>query len=201
MPDITEDQKSKLDILVENQSQWFNRLHDEITFIARTQLILVLGDHPPEGMENVFTKVIDKLREKGHSVIRLRDVSKQGNHIYNQKLAMKLLDYSVVIKLDWSDSDNDKPPKAGSVGENVITSYEKDFQEKTFLFLKDTEENRKMVFDIEDYCLYFPRTYFCKDEDDMVEKAVKIAIREAYRITYLQHPNGLDGKTLKATER
>jgi len=57
---------------------------------------------------------------------------------------------------------------------------------KDLLFLKECEKNFGMVYSVDHYCLYFPRTYFCKDENDMIRKATEIAIREAYRLAYLR---------------
>ncbi len=184
--------KAKLQSYIQPESDWFTERHNEIVFRARNQIILVLGDHPEiPSEENVFTKVIKKIREeKHHAVIPLREVSRQGNHLHSEKLAIR--HYPVVIKLDMSDSIN--PPETGSVGENVLIAFDKKCQEKTFLFLKDTENNRKMVYSIEHYCLYFPRTYFCKDEADMVEQAANISVREAYRIAYLHHEDDLRHK-------
>ena len=183
MPDDSlENMDERLHSLVSREIKWFDEDHNKVIFIARNMRILVLGDHPAtESEENVFTRVVKKLREEYHSAIPLKDVARKGNHIHSERAAIRR--YEVVIKLDASDDMNNA--KAGSVGENVLIASDKVCQEKVFLFLKDTGKNREMVYSIKHYCAYFPRTYFCKDDDDMVEKATLIAVREAHRLAYL----------------
>ena len=89
--------------------------------------------------------------------------------------------YPIIIKLDGN--------KPGTIGENVLIACDKECQEKVFLFLKEDAETIKKVFSIEDFYLYFPRIYFCKDDSDMIEKATKIAVREAFRLAYISYGN------------
>jgi hypothetical protein len=179
-----EGMQQRLNSLVEKEKEWFIADHNKIVLYARMFPILVLGDHPEnEKEENVFSKVVKKISERYHLAIPLKEIARDGNHIHCERVAIQR--YPVVIKLDGSGLENEVP-REGSIGENILIACDKKCQEKTFLFLKDTPKNVEMVFSISHYCLYFPRTYFCKDDNDMINKSVEIAIRETYRLAYLR---------------
>ena len=179
MPDGSKQEKNeRLNLLVKKEKAWFKDEHNKVSFLAKSIPILVLGDHSIDGEKlNVMGAVIENLRKESYSAIPLKDVSDKGNHIYNEREAMRR--YDVIIKLE----DKEKAG-AGTIGENVLISGEKEIQERVFLFVKSNRESPNSVFEIEHYFLYFPRTYFCKNEEDMIEKATKIAIMETFRLAY-----------------
>lgn len=172
-----EDIKRRLESLVKRETQWFERDHNKIVLFARQVPILVLGDHSNEEGKAVVDAVIRKLTvEMDHSAIPLKNVSRSGgNHIHCERRAMRR--YPIIIKLDGS--------KPGTIGENVLIACDMKCQEKAFLFVKENPETLERVFTIEHFYLYFPRIYFCKGDNDMIEKATRIAVREAYRLAYM----------------
>ena len=171
--------QERLNLLISKERRWFDDDHNKIVFFARTVPILILGDHSDNlEEESVLDKVVKKLKEKYHLAIPLKGVSKNGNHIHCERRAIK--HYPVVIKLE-----SDKISKPGTIGENVLIACDRECQEKTFLFVNKKPEIVTQVFLIDHYYLYFPWTYFCKDDSDMVNKATQIAIRECHRIAYL----------------
>ena len=98
MPDdFPESIDERLHSLVSREIKWFDEDHNKVVFIARNMRILVLGDHPATELEeNVFTRVVKKLREEYyHSAIPLKDVARKGNHIHSERTAIRR--YEVVI--------------------------------------------------------------------------------------------------------
>lgn len=162
------------------EKKWFEEDHNKIALFARQVPILILGDHSEDGRNGLLDRVITKLITKEyHSTISLKEVSRKGNHIHCERRALRR--YPVIIKLDGTNY--------GTIGENILIACDRVCQEKTFLFIKETPEKTNDVFSINHYFLYFPRTYFCKDDEDMIEKSTKIAIRESYRLAYVSCDN------------
>ncbi len=171
--------KKRLNELLIKEKDWFESRHNQTKFLAKRITILVLGDHPEEDdKENLVDEVVKKLRKDYYCAIALKEVCKEGNHLYFEKKAIE--HYQIIIKLE-----NREVSKPGAIGESVLITCNKENQEKTFLFVKESPSILKDVFLIDHYFLYFPRTYFCKDNSDMIDKSIKIAIREAFRLVYL----------------
>ncbi|MDO8643253.1 MAG: hypothetical protein Q7R76_06790 [Candidatus Woesearchaeota archaeon] len=180
MADLTEEQKNaRLNELVAKETDWWADTHRQVRLLTRTVPILILGDHSSDNTElNVMEKVIENLRTQFYSAIPLKEVSREGNHIHNERQALKR--YPVILKLE-----NKKSCGAGAIGENILIAGDKNIQEKTYLFVKETSELLERALSIDTYLLYFPRIYFCKDDADMIDKATKIAIRESFRLVYM----------------
>ncbi|MFX0139410.1 MAG: hypothetical protein ACFFDN_37565 [Candidatus Hodarchaeota archaeon] len=178
---LPSEREKRLKDLINKKKELFDSEYNRIKSLARMVPILILGDYPKDSNErDVVQEVIKSLEKRFHFATPLKAISKNGNHLYCERKAIK--HFPVVIKLE-----NKPIGRPGAIGENVLISGDKESQEKTFLFIKGNPELLKKVFSIEHYFLYFPRTYFCKNDDDMVRKATEIAVREAYRLVYMKN--------------
>jgi len=145
MVELTPNNIKKLNELVAKEKEWFENEHNQISFLAKRVPILVLGDHPEDDEgKNVVDEVIKELRGEYYFAIPLKEVCKEGNHLYFERKAIE--HYPIIIKLE-----NRELSKPGAIGESVLITCNKQNQEKTFLFVKENPSVLENVFLIDHY--------------------------------------------------
>lgn len=120
----------RIERFTEKEKQFFIDDHNTITESARGMAILILGNHNDknDNLEN-----IRKHLEKDYftSVI-LRRLDIQGNHIHFERVAIDK--YQIIIKIDGENP--------GNVTENIIISFNRKYQNKTILLLKEGKNEK-----------------------------------------------------------
>ncbi len=88
-----------------------------------------------------------------------------------------LNEFQIVIMIDGES--------AGTVSESALVMKNKEYQEKSILFVDKTKKCFEDVMGVDAHYLYYPQIWLYEDKNDLINRAVLVAKKAAYRLATL----------------